>query len=52
MTPEEEELANKVLAEKRCYAVYYTEDQITPMLCLYENLIRPSMHNFVDSSDH
>lgn len=52
MTEEEEKLADRVLAEKNCYAVYYTEQQITPSLCLYESLIRPSMHNFVDSSVH
>ena len=52
MTPEEEEKANKVLAEKNCYAVYYTEEQINPCLRLYESLIRPNMHNFVDSGDH
>ena len=52
MTPEEEELANKVLAEKNCYAVYYTEEQINPCLRFYESLVRSNMHNFVDSGDH
>ena len=52
LTKEEEELADKVLAEKKCYAIYYTEEQINAYLRFYEGIVRPNMHNFVDPSDH
>lgn len=52
MTAHEEEIANKMLAEKNCYAIYYTEEAIVPYLRFYEGLVRPNMHNFVDPGDH
>ena len=52
MTTFEEEQANKILLEKNSYAVFFTEEQITPYLRFYEGLIRPNMHNFADPSDH
>ena len=52
MTQLEEEMASKILAEKQCYAIYFTEEQIAPYLRFYEGLVRPNMHNFVDAGDH
>lgn len=44
-------MADKKLAEKNCYAIYYTEEQINPYLRFYEGIVRPNMHNFVDPGD-
>ena len=52
MTQLEQDTADKLLAEKFCYAVFYTEEEIMPYLRFYEGLIRPNMHNFADPSDH
>ena len=46
LTDFEKEQANKVLAEKNCYAVYYTEKELNQFLSFFEDYIRPIMHNF------
>jgi len=51
LTRIEEEKADKVLLEKSCFAIYYTEEQINAYMRFYESLIRPNMHNFVDPAD-
>ena len=43
--------AKKVLREKNCFAVFYTEEELLPFLRFYEGLIRPCMHNFIDPDD-
>ena len=52
MTKIEEEQANKILAEKNCFAIYFTEESINLYQRFYEGLIRPNMHNFVNPIDH
>ena len=41
-----------MLAEKNCYAIYFTEEQINPYLRFYEEIVRPNMHNFTSAADH
>ena len=43
--------AKRVLREKNCFAVFYTEEELLPYLRFYEGLIRPCMHNFIDPDD-
>ena len=43
--------AKKVLRDKNCYPVFYTEEELKPYLRFYEGLIRPCMHNFIDPDD-
>ena len=43
--------AKKILREKNCFAVFYSEEELLPYLRFYEGLIRPCMHNFIDPDD-
>ena len=51
LTEKEFKEATKVLREKNCFAIFYTEDELKSYLMFYEGLIRPIMHNFSDLDD-
>ena len=51
LTQVELQEAKRVLKEKKCYGVFYTEEELKPYLRFYEGLVRPNMHNFIHPED-
>ena len=43
--------AKKVLREKNCFGVFYSEEELKPFMYFYEGQIRPNMHNFIDPEE-